>query len=98
VKVALQLYVDANALTVPSAAVMTSQQGTYVFTVDQKNSAKQQPVEVARTVDSVSVIASGLTEGERVILTGQSRLTSGAKVSIKGAGGPKETAGRGGKK
>lgn len=86
VKVALQLYVDANALTLPSAAVMTSQQGTYVFTVDEKNSAKQQPVEVARTVDSLSVIATGLTEGEKVILTGQSRLTSGAKVSIKGAG------------
>jgi multidrug efflux system membrane fusion protein len=98
VKVALQLYVDANALTVPAAAVLTSQQGTYVFTVDQKSSAKQQPVQVARTVDSVAVIASGLTEGEQVILTGQSRLTSGAKVSIKGAGGPNGTAGMRGKK
>ena len=83
VKVALQLYVDANALTLPTAAVMASQQGSYVFTVDEKNSAKQQPVVVARTVDSVAVIASGLKEGERVILTGQSRLISGAKVSIK---------------
>lgn len=97
VKVALQLYVDANALTLPTAAVMTSQQGTYVFTVDEKNSAKQQPVVVARSVDSVAVIASGVTEGERVILTGQSRLTTGSKVVIKGAGS-KETAGRGGKK
>lgn len=86
VKVALQLYVDANALTVPSAAVMTSQQGTYVFTVDEKNSAKQAPVQVARTVDSLAVIASGVTEGEQVILTGQSRLTNGSKVSIRGAG------------
>jgi len=86
VKVGLQLYVDANALTVPSAAVMTSQQGTYIFTVDEKNSAKQAPVVVARTVDSLAVIASGVTEGEKVILTGQSRLTNGSKVSIKGAG------------
>ncbi|MEO7368966.1 MAG: efflux RND transporter periplasmic adaptor subunit [Gemmatimonadaceae bacterium] len=86
VKVALQLYVDANALTLPSAAVMTSQQGTYVFIVDDKNSAKQQPVQVARTVDSLAVIAAGLTEGEKVILTGQARLTNGAKVSIKGPG------------
>src|SRR4029079_14208011 len=31
VKVDLQLYVDANALTVPGAAVLTGQQGTYVF-------------------------------------------------------------------
>lgn len=96
VKVALQLYVDANALTLPAAAVMASQQGTYVFTVDEKNSAKQRPVVVARSVDSVAVIASGLTEGERVILTGQSRLTTGAKVSIK-VPGAKEPE-RGGKK
>ena len=86
VKVGLQLYVDANALTVPSAAVMTSQQGTYVFTVDEKNLAKQAPVQVSRTVDSLAVIATGVTEGEKVILAGQSRLTNGAKVSIKGPG------------
>ncbi len=85
VKVALQLYVDANALTLPAAAVMTSQQGTYVFTIDAKNAAKQQPVQVARTVDSLVVIGSGVTEGERVILSGQSRLISGSKVTIKGA-------------
>jgi multidrug efflux system membrane fusion protein len=86
VKVALQLYVDANALTLPVAAVMTSQQGTYVFTVDTTRVAKQRPVQVARTVDSVTVIASGLAEGERVIVSGQSRLISGSKVTIKGAG------------
>lgn len=84
VTVALQLYVDANALTLPAAAVLTSQQGNYVFTVDAKNAAKLQPVQVARTVDSVVVIGSGVTEGEKVILTGQSRLISGSKVTIKG--------------
>ena len=68
------------------AAVTTGQQGTYVFTVDEQNSAKQAPVQVARTVDSLAVIASGVTEGEKVILTGQSRLTNGSKVSIKVAG------------
>lgn len=86
VKVALQLYVDANALTLPAAAVMTGQQGTYVFTVDTTRVAKLRSVQVARTVDSVAVIASGLTEGERVIVSGQSRLISGSKVTIKGAG------------
>ena len=85
VKVALQLYVDANAMTLPAAAVMSSQQGTYVFVVAAGDSAKQQPVQVARTVDSVVVIGSGLTGNERVILTGQSRLITGSKVTIKGA-------------
>jgi membrane fusion protein, multidrug efflux system len=82
--VALQLYVDANALTLPAPAVLTGQQGTYVYTIDTAGSAKQQPVRVARTVDSVVVIASGLTDGERVIVDGQSRLVPGSKVAIKG--------------
>ena len=82
--VALQLYVDPNALTLPAPAVMTGQQGTYVFVIDTATKAQQRPVQVARTVDSVSVITSGLREGERVIVDGQSRLIAGSKVSIKG--------------
>jgi membrane fusion protein, multidrug efflux system len=83
--VALQLYIDPNALTLPAPAVLTGQQGTYVFTIDSTGTAKQSPVRVARTVDSVAVIASGLKEGDRVIISGQSRLVSGSKVTIKGA-------------
>jgi multidrug efflux system membrane fusion protein len=82
--VALQLFVDARALTVPAPAVMTGQQGTYVYTIDTANTARQRPVQVARTVDSVAVIASGVKEGERVVVDGQSRLVPGSKVAIKG--------------
>ena len=84
VNVALQLYVDPNALTLPAPAVLTGQQGTYVFVIDTATKAQQRPVQVARTVDSVSVITSGLREGEQVIVDGQSRLVPGSKVSIKG--------------
>lgn len=86
VTVGLRLYVDPNALTIPSQAVMTGQQGTYVFTVDGAGNPKQVPVRVARTVDTLAVIASGLTVGQRVIMDGQSRLTTGSKVLIKSAG------------
>lgn len=86
VKVALELYVEANALTLPARAVMTGQQGTYVFMVDTAGAAMQRPVTVARTVDSVAVVASGVKEGDQVILDGQSRLTPGAKVTIKPSG------------
>jgi multidrug efflux system membrane fusion protein len=83
--VELQLYVDANALTLPVPAVMTGQQGTYVYTIDSAGGAKQNPVQVSRTVDSLSVISSGVKEGEQVVVDGQSRLVPGSKVSIKGA-------------
>ena len=82
--VALQLYVDPNALTLPAPAVITGQQGTYVYTIDSAGNAKQRPVQVSRTVDSLAVITSGLKEGERVVVDGQSRLIPGSKVTIKG--------------
>ncbi|MEP6551875.1 MAG: efflux RND transporter periplasmic adaptor subunit, partial [Gemmatimonadales bacterium] len=84
-RVSLQLYVDRDALTLPAPAIMTGQQGTYVYTIDTAMTAVQRPVQVSRTVDSVAVIASGLKEGERVVIDGQSRLMPGSKVTIKGA-------------
>ena len=83
--IALQLYVDPNALTLPAPAVVTGQQGTYVYTIVSAGVAKQRPVQVSRTVDSVAVIASGLREGERVVVDGQLRLVPDSKVTIKGA-------------
>jgi len=83
--IALQLFVDPNALTLPAPAILTGQQGTYVYTIDTAGTAKQRPVVVSRTVDSVAVIASGVKEGEKVVVDGQSRLIPGSKVTIKGA-------------
>jgi len=85
VDVTLRLYIDPNALTVPSAAVLTGQNGAYVFTVDNAGNAHQQPVQVVRTADTLSVIGTGLRDGDRVITDGQSRLVAGSKVVIRPA-------------
>lgn len=85
VDVSLRLYVDPNALTVPSEAVLTGQTGSYVFTVDRNGNAHQQNVQVARTADTLSVIGTGLNDGDRVVTDGQSRIVEGAKVIIRPA-------------
>lgn len=72
-----------NAIVVPTAALQTSQNGTYVYVVDQDLTAKQQPVKVGWNVGEDTVIASGLQPGQRVVTDGQLRLTPGAKVDIK---------------
>src|SRR5207245_10976262 len=59
VNVRLQLYVQQNALVVPSQAVMTGQQGTYVFVVGQSCTVLSTPVIVARTAGRFEVIAAG---------------------------------------
>jgi multidrug efflux system membrane fusion protein len=83
VAVTLQLFMQHDAVTVPSQAVLTGQQGTYVFTVNKDGTTKQQPVVVNRTLDTTVVIERGLSPGETVIIDGQSRLSPGAKVEIK---------------
>lgn len=81
------LFNEPNVLVVPAPAIQTGQRGSYVYVVDSTSTARQQPVAVERTAGDVAVIASGLTEGERVVTDGQSRLTPGAKVTI--VGGPR---------
>jgi multidrug efflux system membrane fusion protein len=81
--VTLTLKSQPNAVVVPTAALQTSQSGTYVYVVEQDLTAKQQPVKVGWNVGEDTVIASGLQPGQRVVTDGQLRLTPGAKVDIK---------------
>jgi multidrug efflux system membrane fusion protein len=84
VTVSLLLYTEQNAVVVPSAAIQSGQQGSYVYVVDSTNTAQTRSVVVERAAGSVSVVASGVRLGDRVVVTGQSRLTPGASVTIAG--------------
>jgi membrane fusion protein, multidrug efflux system len=83
VRARLQLYVEANALVVPSAAVMTGQDGSYVFVVDSQNRAQKRDVVVGRSLDDVSTITNGVAAGDRVVTDGQLRLATGTPVTIR---------------
>jgi membrane fusion protein, multidrug efflux system len=71
-----------EAVTVPSTAVQVSQSGSYVFVVNN-DVATVRPVQVARVLDSESVLASGLEGGETVVTNGQLLLSNGAKVAVR---------------
>ncbi len=84
--VTLDLFVQAGAGLVPSVAVQTGQDGLFVWIVDDAGKAQLRLVKVARAFGEKSVIASGLSAGERVVVDGQSRLTVGATADIKTVG------------
>ncbi|HYM30482.1 MAG TPA: efflux RND transporter periplasmic adaptor subunit [Candidatus Cybelea sp.] len=86
VTVTVRLGTDSNALTVPSAAVQTGQQGTYIFVVRQDQTVEMRPIKVGREAGQKSVIESGVNEGEQVVTEGQLRLTNGTKVEVRNAG------------
>ena len=96
--VTLDLFVERGAVLVPSVAVQTGQEGLFVWILDEAGKAQLRPVKVARAVGDKSVIASGLSAGERVVVDGQSRLTVGVTADIKTPGADVKTAGKAGGK
>jgi multidrug efflux system membrane fusion protein len=83
VDVVLTLKQQPNAITIPSVAVQTGQQGQYVYVVKSDSTVENRQVNVVRTFGEESVIEKGLQPGERVVTDGQLRLQPGARVEIK---------------
>jgi membrane fusion protein, multidrug efflux system len=73
-----------SALVVPSAAIQSGLQGSYVWTTDTdakgNATAKIQPVRVALAEGQVTIVDSGVTKGEPVVVDGADRLRPGQLV------------------
>jgi multidrug efflux system membrane fusion protein len=89
VNVVTVLATDPDAIVVPSVAVQTGQQGTYVFVVKDDRTVELRPVTIARTNANDSIVAKGLKDGETVVTDGQLRLVPGSRISDKTAAGEK---------
>jgi multidrug efflux system membrane fusion protein len=73
---------QADAVVVPTQAVQSGQEGTYVYVIRSDDTVDQRSIKVDRTFNGESVISDGLQPGERVVTDGQLRLTPGATVKI----------------
>jgi multidrug efflux system membrane fusion protein len=80
--VALRVILDVHrdALTIPATAVQSGADGSYVFVVKANGTVDLRHVDVASTEMDRSVIAHGLSAGERVVIEGQYKLESGTPV------------------
>jgi multidrug efflux system membrane fusion protein len=83
VNVRLQLYVERDALVIPAAAVVSGQQGSFVFVIQPDSSAVTRPITVRRTAGDLAVVSGEVQPGDRVVVDGQLRLRQGSKVQIK---------------
>jgi len=87
VNVTVTLTTDPSAIVVPTLAVQSGQQGTYVYVVKADKTVELRPVNVARTHGDDSIIRSGVKPGETIVTDGQLRLVPGSRVSIKDSRG-----------
>jgi multidrug efflux system membrane fusion protein len=71
----------SDAIAVPSQAVQRGPSGPYVWLVSPDHTVRPQAVELGQIQDDRTVIMSGLSAGDRIVVAGQYRLTPGARVS-----------------
>ena len=79
VGVTLQLALQQDAVVVPQSAVLTGQQGNYVYVVEN-GVAQERPVKVDRQLGDVAVISSGLKGGEELVIAVPRNLRPGLHV------------------
>jgi len=70
-----------TVLAIPRAAVLSDQQGDYVYVVDAQNRAQRRPIQLGQSTPSTAVVSNGLTEGELVISEGLQRVRPDQPVS-----------------
>ncbi|HYA86032.1 MAG TPA: efflux RND transporter periplasmic adaptor subunit [Nitrospirota bacterium] len=83
VNVVITLTTERNAVIVPSAALQTGQEGQYVFVVKPDFTVDLRTVTIARSTGEYTVIARGVSPGEKVVTDGQINLIPGVHVEIK---------------
>lgn len=81
VNVSLILETMKDAITIPSPCIMVGQNGPYIFTVNPDNTVSQQAIVIKERRVDFTVIASGVSAGQKVVTSGQLGLYPGAKIS-----------------
>lgn len=88
VNVTLVLATSKGAVLVPNQATQISQQGSYVYVVKADDTAEMRQVTLGQRQGDDVVVAKGVADGERVVVTGQLTLIPGVKVRVQAAGAP----------
>lgn len=81
VNVRLFLSERKNALVIPSAAIQTGAQGSFVYVVASDDKAQVRPIQVDFSEGNISVIRQGLDEKDQIVVDGAEKLQAGAVVS-----------------
>jgi len=74
-----------GAVLIPSQAIQTGQNGSFVFVVDNQMQAHLRPIVAGAQIGSDTVIEHGVEAGETVVTDGQMLLAPGARVKIRSA-------------
>ena len=95
VDVVLKLSTMHGAITVPTKAVQSGQQGDYVYVVSKQGIANPHQITAVGTYQNLTLVKTGLSPGDTVIVDGQLRVTPNGKVLVQGSLPPNSVVGNG---
>jgi multidrug efflux system membrane fusion protein len=81
VNVRVGLGVRAGVPTVPAETVQQGPDGYIVYVVKPGNTVERRDVQVAAIENGFAAVTKGLQPGERVVVSGQYRLTNGSRIA-----------------
>lgn len=78
----LNLAPRANALTIPQDAIIMREDQRTVFVVDDKGKVTRRVLDTGYIGAGIVEVLGGITENDRVIISGQNRIREGSTVSF----------------
>jgi membrane fusion protein, multidrug efflux system len=74
VTVLLEAVEPLKVLAVPRRAILSDQQGTYLYVVNAQNTAEQRRVKLGQSTPEIAAVVDGLKPGEKVVVEGIQRV------------------------
>ncbi len=74
------------ALAVPRSAVLSDQQGDYVYVIGSDDVVTQRRIQLGQSTAAVAMVSAGLSEGEKIVTEGIQRVRPNIKVAPQPAG------------
>jgi len=81
VTVLLEGVQPVEVLAIPRSAVLSDQQGEYVYVVAADNKAEQRRIKLGQSTPTIAAVTSGISLGEKVIVEGLQRVRPGEVVA-----------------
>ena len=74
VTVSLEAAEPLKVLAVPRGAILSDQQGDYLYVVNAQNTAEQRRVKLGQSTPEIAAVVDGLKPGEKVVVEGIQRV------------------------
>ncbi len=81
VTVLLEGVEPVEVLAIPRSAVLSDQQGEFVYVVGTDNKAEQRRIQLGQSTSTIASVTSGLLPGEKVIVDGLQKVRPGQAVA-----------------